>query len=131
MAKAKLSTMSIEAMLAEIRRRKNSTRKLEAKRAKLLKQLQKIEAEIAAAGGELTGRKASGKRAKNTMSLSDAMVKVMSTDKSMSVSQIADGVKKIGYVSNSSTFNTIIYQTLAREAKLFKKVARGQYALKG
>ena len=136
MAKIKLSAMSTEAMLAEIKRRKNVARKLETKRAKLLKQIQKLDAEIAAAGGSVAAapaarRSGGGKRVKNAMKLPDAMVKVMSTDKPMSVTQIADAVAKIGYVSNSSTFNTIIYQTLARESKIFKKVSRGQYALKG
>lgn len=136
MAKVKLSEMSTEAMLAELKRRKNTTRKLETKRAKLLKQLQKLDAEIAAAGGSTSGapaarRAGGGRRVKNAMKLPDAMVKVMSTDKSMSVAQIAEAVRKIGYVSNSATFNTIIYQTLARESKIFKKVERGQYALKG
>ena len=140
MAKVKLSDLTVEALKAEIARRQKSVKKLEAKRARLARQLKKLDAEIAAAGGTVEAtaaaaparaRRGNRKRAKNAMKLPEAMVKVMSTDKPLSVNQIADAVKKIGYVSNSATFNTIIYQTLAREKKLFQKVDRGQYTLKG
>lgn len=132
MAKKTLTNLSTEEIVAEINRRKKVTRKLVAKRERLLKQLAAVDREIQQAGGDIpaAGVTRSRTRPRNTMTLPEAMAKVMSKDKPMAVADIAAKVKSAGYQSSSRTFNTIIFQTLARESKTFKKVARGQYVLR-
>ena len=128
-----LKKMSINEMLVEIKRRNRLITKLNRKRALLLVKIDEIEEEIRKNGGEIkrAGLHAVGlgKRPRNTQSLPDAMASVMSKDKPMSVAQIEEAVTKSGYRSVSTTFKTIIFQSLAKD-KRFKKVARGQYALK-
>ena len=74
--------------------------------------------------------KAGRRRAKNTVKLADAIVGVLSKDSTLSVPQIAAAVKAAGYTSKSKTFETIIYQTVARDKRI-KRAGRGQYQLKG
>jgi hypothetical protein len=130
--KQKLAGINTESLVAEIKRREKLTRKLNKRRATLLARVVEVEAQIKASGGEIkdvrAGR-AGGKRPKNAMSLPDAMAKVMSKDKTMSVAQIEAAVTKTGYRSTSSTFKTIIFQALAKD-KRFKKASRGQYSLR-
>ena len=133
MAMKTLSALSTADMLAEIRRRQKSSAKLKKLHASLLLKIKKVEKQLAEIGVDNAAAKsvASGKgRVKNSLTLQDAMIKVMSKEKPMSVAEIADGVEKIGYVSTSKTFKTIIFQTLGKEKKLFRKEARGQYALR-
>jgi hypothetical protein len=125
--------LTTEAMLSEITRRRTLLRDLQKERKSLTTQLSRCEAKILAAGGSLLrGRGIRGgiRRPRNSMKLSDAMSMVMSKETPMSVAEIADAVRKIGYISNSASFKTIIYQTLAREKK-FKKIGRGLYVTKG
>lgn len=127
-----LKKLSIDEMLAEIKRRNSIITKLNRNRSALLDKVAAIEAEIRAKGGEIKSVKAAragGKRPKNAASLPDSMAKVMSKDKPMSVANIEAAVKKAGYTSTSPTFKTIIFQALAKD-KRFKKVSRGQYALR-
>ncbi len=115
-------------ILAEIERRKRAQSALEQKRQALLKQLKAIDAQlghrVAVPAAAKPGRAA--KRAKNTVTLPEAMLKVMTKDKGLSVPEIAKAVTRVGYRSVSKTFHTIIYQTLARD-KRFKRLARGRY----
>lgn len=130
--KRTLAKLSVDEMLAEIKRRTSLIKQLNRKRAVLLTKLADVEAEIRERGGEIKAVKASragGKRPKNTESLPDAMAKVMSKEKTMSVAQIEAAVTKAGYRSTSKTFGTIIFQALAKD-KRFKKASRGQYALR-
>lgn len=130
--KRTLAKLSVDEMLAEIKRRTSLIKQLNRKRAVLLTKLADVEAEIRERGGEVKAVKASragGKRPKNTESLPDAMAKVMSKEKTMSVAQIEAAVTKAGYRSTSKTFGTIIFQALAKD-KRFKKASRGQYALR-
>ncbi|MCB1069283.1 MAG: hypothetical protein H7A43_06500 [Verrucomicrobia bacterium] len=130
MAKKTISDLSTQEILAEINRRKKSTQKLITKRAKLLQQVAEIDRQIEAAGGDMqgiAGVRLGRTRPRNTMTLPDAMLSVMTKDTPMTVSEIAAKVQQAGYQSTSRTFHTIIFQTLARESKKFKKVARGQY----
>lgn len=129
-----ITKWTIDEMMAEIKRRNRMLAKLNRKRTALLKKLAALDAEIAEHGGKpgstaRVGTVSSGKRARNKMSLPDAMASVMSKDKPMTASDIEAAVVKNGYVSNSSTFKTIIFQALGKD-KRFKKAARGQYVLK-
>ena len=145
MAQRKNVKMSIEDLLSELKKYQARLPKLQRKERKLQKQLAAVQAEIESLGGVVgslagkkpgriaKGAKAKGrrpvKRAKNKVKLADAIVAVLSSDKSLSVPQIAEAVKSQGYTSKSKTFQTIIYQTLGRDKRV-KRVARGQYRLK-
>lgn len=130
--KRALKNLSVEELLSEIKRRNKEINKLNRRRAILLAKVVEVEAQIRASGGEIKdvrSARVGGKRPKNAMALPDAMAKVMSKEKTMSVAQIEAAVTKAGYRSTSSTFKTIIFQALAKD-KRFKKASRGQYALR-
>ena len=129
----KLSHISVSDMVAEIRRRSRLIARLNRRRTALLAKLAEVEGQIKSRGGEFKSvnlsRQMAGRRPRNAASLVDTMVQAMSKDKPMSVAQIASAVNAKGYRSVSSTFNTIIFQALARD-KRFKKVERGLYSLR-
>lgn len=130
--KRALKNLSVDELLSEIKRRNKEINKLNRRRATLLANVVEVEAQIRASGGEIKDVRSirvGGKRPKNAMSLPEAMAKVMSKDKTMSVGEIEVAVNKAGYRSTSSTFKTIIFQALAKD-KRFKKASRGQYALR-
>lgn len=70
-----------------------------------------------------------GRRPRNSMTLIEAMAQVL-RGKTMSVSEIADKVQEAGYQTTSSTFRTIVNQTLLKNPGTFEKVSRGQYTAK-
>lgn len=147
MARRATVKISLEDLLAQLKKHQARLPKLQRKEKSLLKQLAAVQAEISALGSAIGGvtvakrgrkpgrpAKAAGrrprKRAKNKVKLADAIVAVLSKDKSMSVAEIAAAVKAGGYTSTSKTFPTIIFQTLGRDKRV-KRAARGQYQLKG
>lgn len=145
MARIAKVKMSVEELLAALKKHQSRLPKLQRQESKILKQLAKVQEEISLLGGAgvaaakkvRAGRKAklgrpvaSRKRAKNVLKLADAIVGILSKDTALSVPQIADAVRANGYTSKSKTFQTIIYQTLARDKRV-KRVSRGQYQLKG
>lgn len=145
MAKRSLTKVSLQDLLAQLKKHQARLPKLQLKEKKLLKQLAAVQAEIAELGGAVAlspkaarvsakkrGRpaKQGGKRAKNKVKLADAIVAVLSKDKSVSVKEIISAVKAGGYVSTSKTFGTIVYQTLGRDKRV-KRSSRGKYQLKG
>lgn len=148
MAKRSLTKISLQDLLAQLKKHQARLPKLQRKEKKLLKQLDSVRAEIDALGGaasalpkadksslKLGRRQAAkagrrGKRAKNKVKLADAIVAVLSKDKSISVKEIISAVKAGGYVSTSKTFGTIVYQTLGNDKRV-KRAGRGKYQLKG
>ncbi len=145
MARTAKVKMSVEELLAALKQHQSRLPKLQRQESQILKQLAKVQEEISLLGGGVAsaakpvraGRKAklsrpvaSRKRAKNAVKLADAIVAVLNKDTALSVPQIADAVRANGYTSKSKTFQTIIYQTLARDKRV-KRASRGQYVLKG
>lgn len=145
MARVAKVKMSVEELLSALKKHQARLPKLQRQESKLLKQLARVQEEISLLGGGIApikkavraGRKvnlgrpvASRKRAKNALKLADAIVAVLNQDTALSVPQIAKAVQANGYTSKSKTFQTIIYQTLARDKRV-KRVSRGQYQLKG
>ncbi|MEC9372513.1 MAG: hypothetical protein VYC34_01660 [Planctomycetota bacterium] len=135
MARRTLTKVSTSDLQHELRRRVGRLQSLEDKRDKLLSDLAEIDSEIAALGGTTIGaRRGRGaahgrrKRPRNDMNLEDALAKVLKS-KTMSVTEVADAVQKAGYRTTSSSFRTIVNQTLINSDK-FKRVARGQYTAK-
>jgi len=137
MPKSKAKGLSVADLLAELALRKRKLPRLKKLEARLEKQLAAVQAEIATLSGGGVSAKAPAakagrkprKRPHNKITLADAIAKVLQKDKPKSVPQIAADVQKAGYRSSSKTFQTIIYQTVAKDARV-KKVGRGQYVLK-
>lgn len=127
-----LTKLSLNEIQKEIKRRERRAAALQRKRAAILKKLAAVETAISAEGGKINAKAGrlttGGVRPRNKAPLPDTMVRVMSTTKAMSVAEIESAVLKAGYKTVSSTFRTIIFQTLARDNR-FKKKARGQYLL--
>ncbi len=66
------------------------------------------------------------KRAKNSMSLVEAVLKSVSVGSKTSPAEAAEGAKKVGYKSNSPNFGMMTANTLAKD-KRFKRLERGMY----
>ena len=152
MPKNALNTMTIAQLKTELARRAKAEKRLLKRRAALVRELAAIDKEIGGSApapvarrgrkpGPKAGKaaakatpkppkakKAPRKRAKNTMTLPDAMTAVMSKETAMGVKEIAAAVTAAGYKSKSKTFDTIIYQALKKD-KRFAKAERGRYIL--
>lgn len=127
-----LGSLSIDQLQAEIERRGRGLNKLYKQHARAMAKVEAIEALIAKHGGETGGRAtrrvAGGrKRPKNEMNLVEALQKTLK-GKTMGVTEVAEAVQKAGYKTSAANFRTIVNQTLIKNPKIFKKVARGQYS---
>ncbi|MHC4845546.1 MAG: hypothetical protein ACYTCU_05225, partial [Planctomycetota bacterium] len=129
-----LKSLDTTALKAELKRRERNAKTLIRKRDKLAKQLAEVEAELAAlgstgGGGRGPGRpKGSGtgprKRAKNKVSLADALAQAMEVRAVVSPSEAADLVRENGYKSTSKHFGMMVSNALSKD-KRFKRVSRG------
>ncbi len=139
MPRMKLSNLPVDRLHAEIQRRLRNLPKLIRQRDELNRQIEELEKlgmakpAAAKAAPKRRGRKpGAGKgrrrKARNAVSLSDALAAALKAKSPLSVGDAMQAVKAAGYKSNSKIFRTIVNQTLAKE-KRFKKISRGQYAL--
>jgi len=139
-------SLSINELLAEIKRRQSKLPRLKKLAARLQRKLDAVTSEIAALGGALPskpgrkpgpkpGRKAAGKarksarRPKNEITLAEAIIKVLDKETPKNAAAIIAGITKLGYKSSSKNLPTIIYQTLAKDKRV-RKSGRGLYVLK-
>ncbi len=121
-----LSGISVIDLHAELGRRQRRVGALERRRDRAMSKVQKLDAEIAALGGSVSG---SGRtRPRNASNLVEALHKLLD-GKTMSVTEATAEVQKAGYITTSATFRTIVNQTLINSGQ-FKRVARGQYTSK-
>lgn len=123
-----LGSVSVEELQAELARRNRKVSSLERKREKLREQLAAVEAELSAHGA-LSATGGIRKRPKNELSLVETLQQVLK-GQTLSVTEAAQAARDAGYMTTAANFRTIVNQTLIRESKLFKKVARGQYTAK-
>lgn len=132
-----LGSVSTAELAREIKRRERQLDKLESKRSALLAQVDELDGEISTLGSLLgrsvtSGRNGSSgprRRPRNEQTLTQALSGVLS-GVTMSVTEAAEEVQRAGYKTSADNFRTIVNQTLLREKKSFKKVARGQYTAK-
>lgn len=140
--------LSVNDLLAELRRRQKNLPRLRKLAARLEKKLASVREEIAALGGQVFSAVSTGKlvqksgpksaakqaggrkRPRNKMNLADALVSVLEKDKPKSVKTLIADVKAAGYKTTSANFDTIVYQTLSRQKNRIVKVGRGLYKLK-
>lgn len=126
-----LSNLPAAALHAELRRRQRRVASLVRRRNRLAASLATLEAQIHRLGGTLNGQVKFGvrRRPKNEMNLVEALRRLL-TNKTMSVTDAAEAVQEAGYKTTSSTFRTIVNQTLINSGQ-FKRVGRGLYTAKG
>ena len=124
------SELSISQLEKILRDRRGKIGSLEKKRAKIVRQLETIDAQIAGMGGSVrTG--GIGSRVRNEMNLNDSIALVLKkAGGALKVAQIVDHVKATGYKSNSENFRGIVNQALIKDKRFAKSGVRGSYVLK-
>jgi len=134
-----LKSITTEELQKELARRERGAAKLQAKRERLLKQLEALDKELASLGlepGERPRRRTSTRgggraggtrrRARNPISLPDAIAAAMEVRAVVTPAEAAQLVKSNGYKTNAKNFNMMVSNALAKD-KRFKRLARGQY----
>lgn len=134
-----LSKLSTAELQRELARREKSVSKLYARRDGLMTQLREVEAEISALGGTAAPRSVGGGgggggarrgggrgRARNEVSLPDAIAQAMEVGAQVSPKEAAGLVLANGYKTTSANFNMMVSNALAKD-KRFKRLGRGQY----
>jgi hypothetical protein len=122
-----LAALSVTELQREIRRRSRRLPTLERRRDRLMAKVAALDEMISALGGAAGGQFGRGprKRPHNETTLIDALAKLLK-GRTMSVTDAAEAVQKAGYKTSSSTFRTIVNQTLLKTDH-FRKVSRGKY----
>jgi hypothetical protein len=127
-----LKNITTADLSAELARRERSLGKLRKKRDRLLKDLAAIDAELAVLGAAIAGSRGTAggapkrRRARNDISLGDALAAAMEVRAVVSPSEAAELVKRNGYKTNARNFAMMVSNTLAKD-KRFKRISRGQY----
>jgi len=103
-------------------------KKAQAKLDVIDRQIAQLDGRATRGGGGSGG--GGGGRARNEMSLVEAMATVLKDGKPMRVGDIAEAVTRTGYRSNSANFRGIVNQTLIKERKQFQSAGRGLYQVK-
>jgi hypothetical protein len=141
---ASLKQLTVADLRRELERREKGGHKLAARHSKLASRLAEIDAELAELGvaaparrgrkpGRMPGRpKGSGRtpRAKNSMSLLQAIMSGLRAGSTVSPAEAAAAAKKAGYSSSSPNFGMMVANALAKAGE-FKRTGRGQYLFKG
>ena len=135
----KLANASLEALTAEIHRRRRALPKLEARASALREQLAEIEAEIASLGGIAgagrggrRGRAGGGRRGRGRRggNLASDVAKVLG-DKPMGPKQIADAIVAAKLRAPAKTLAIQVSQVLSKNKSTFARQGRGQWTRKG
>lgn len=131
---ASLSSVPVVQLQAELVRRQRRIKSLVKRYERLASSATALRNEIEALGGTVNGAahvfNGAGvrRRPRNEMNLVEALKKLL-TGKTMSVTEAAEKVQEAGYKTSSTTFRTIVNQTLINSGQ-FKRVGRGQYTAK-
>lgn len=133
MPRAKLANVPLEALQKEIQRRQEALPKLIAARDELNRQIAELQS-LGTATPKAEARVSSkrvkkGRRAKNKVSLANALAEALKGKQSLSVAEATEAVLSAGYKTTSNAFRSIVNQTLSKN-KRFKSKGRGKYALK-
>jgi len=132
MPRAKLAKVSVEELKKEIGRRQRKLPALIAARDTLSRLIAELEGLGGAKPAERKRRKKArrAKRAPQAGSLANALAQALKVNGKLSVAEAVAAVQARGYKSKSKTFRLIVNQMLSKN-KLFKRVGRGLYALRG
>lgn len=134
MRSSKLSTIAIAVLQQEIERRRKMLPKLIAQRDALdreIAELQGLAGPDARKAGksQAAPRKAPRRRARNKISLADALTQFLKGKTKVSVGQAMEGVLSAGYKTKSKAFRQVVNKTLLQDER-FKNVGRGEFAMK-
>ncbi len=134
MRRSKLSTVSVAALQQEIQRRQKMLPKLIAQRDALNREIAELQGLAEpdgrkAAKPQAAPKKARRRRAKNKISLADALAQFAKGKAKVSVGQAMEGILAGGYKTKSKAFRNVVNKTLL-EDKRFKSVGRGEFVLK-
>ncbi|MCC7350758.1 MAG: hypothetical protein IT446_09330 [Phycisphaerales bacterium] len=121
--------LSINELEQKLNRSRSQLNKLMRKRMRLQTQMDALDREIKKIAGDGSVAGAVRTRAKNSISLADAIAKVLENGKPAVVSDVARSVRELGYRSSSPNFRAIVNQTLIKD-KRFVSGGRGLYQLK-
>lgn len=135
-----LKTLSTADLQRELERRQRGASKLEVRRAKLVAEIDQIDVELATLGvfagsrpatrggkrGPVPGSGGKRRRARNDISLPEAIVQACEVGAIVSPAEAAELVLANGFKTTSARFNMMVSNALAKD-KRFKRVGRGQY----
>ena len=129
-----LRALSTSELQKELHRREKSAHKLQARRAKLIKELTEVEEKIAFLEGSANQTRmgrfgdlgAGRRRARNDMTLPDAICAAMEVRAIVTPKEASDLVLANGFQTTSKNFNMMVSNALAKDTR-FKRIGRGQY----
>jgi len=149
-----ISQLTTDEIVAELDRRERRTRQLHARQDALRSELAELEQQLASIGDSLPEleaaaralpagrasragsepaepaeprtRRRSGPRAKNALSLADAIAAAVEVRAQITPAEAAELVRSNGYVTNASKFTMTVANALAKD-KRFRRLARGVY----
>ena len=138
---SKLDSLPTDELREELHRRQRNAGRLQAEREKLIANIAALDAEIE----RLLGTRASSRvapprdpdapreparlvtpRPKNSLKLADAIAAAVEPGTVVTPTEVAELVKKDGYITTSKTFAQSVSATLAKHGG-FSRVGRGQY----
>lgn len=133
-----LSCVPTIELIRELEQRKAMAGEFESRREASERELADIEAELLALeatpsngfGPRRVNRSAGARTRSANQQPLNAVLQELPKGRTMSVSEIAEAVKKSGYKTNAANFTTVVNLTLLKRKDLFKRVARGQYTAK-
>lgn len=134
MPRPSTSNLSLAQLERLMRTQRTKVSRLSRQRDKVLKKLDALDAQIASLSGGVgvngRGRGGGGGRARNEVSLQDAIHQILSkAGGPMNIADITAKVLATGYQTNSANFRGIVNQTLIKD-KRFSSASRGMYQVK-
>ena len=140
-----LDKLTTDEILAELDRRERRTRHLRARQSSLQAELAEIDAQLAEVGRRLAAQAAepttdaespdepaarasrrSGPRARNEVSLADAIAQSVEIRARITPSEAAELVRSNGYVTNARNFAMTVATALSKDIR-FRRIERGVY----
>ena len=135
MPRSRLSTLSIADLRQEIERRQKLLPKLIVQRDAMNREIAALQSLAAPAARQAVKPEAAPKtprkrhRARNKVGLADALGAFMKGKKKVAIGEAMEGVLASGYKSNARDFRSVVNNMLLTD-KRFKKIGRGEFALK-
>lgn len=140
-----LEKLTTDEIMAELDRRERRSRHLRARQASLQAELAEIDAQLAEVGRRLAAQAAepapdaeapaqdaprtsrrNGPRARNEISLADAIAQAVEIRARITPGEAAELVRSNGYVTNAQNFAMTVATALSKDAR-FRRIERGVY----